>query len=70
MKCLKGTSFEVTMLAMRVSVTLGHPLCWFMLALGYLKPKLKDLHVCQWVKSQMYKKKMLVLLDTQLHGLY
>lgn len=51
MKCLNGTSFEVRMLAVGVSVTLGHPLSWFMLALGYLEPKTKDLHVCQWVKS-------------------
>lgn len=57
MKCLKGTSFEVTMLALGVFVTVGHPLRWFMLARGYLEPKSKDLHVCQWVKSWMYKKK-------------
>lgn len=70
MKCLKGTSFDVAVLAVGVSVTLGHPLSWFMSALGYLQPKSKDLHVCQWVESWMYQKKMLVLLDTQLPELY
>lgn len=66
MKCLKGTSFEVTVLAMGVSVTLGHLLCWFMLepTIGYLETKSKDLHVCQCVKSWTYKKN--VSLDTQL----
>lgn len=63
---LEQYKLEVRMLAVGVSVTLGHPLCWFMLALGYLEPKTKDLHVCQWVKSWMCKKKMSVSLDTQL----
>lgn len=65
MKCLKGSSFDVTMLAVGASVTQGHPLCWFMLALGHLEPEPEDFCTSakMWVKSLIYKKKMSVVLS-------